>query len=95
MRPAARVASLADLVVIPCRPTAFDLAATGSAVEIVKAVRARAVFVLPPVQLPAAGPGNRRDPRRCSRLRLSGRAGDHQRTAGFHAPWPAGRRHRV
>jgi chromosome partitioning protein len=43
---AARVASLADLVVIPCRPTAFDLAACGSAVEIVKAAKARAVFVL-------------------------------------------------
>jgi chromosome partitioning protein len=43
---AARVASLADLVVIPCRPTAFDLAAAGSAVEIVKAAKARAVFVL-------------------------------------------------
>ena len=43
---AARVASLTDLVVIPCRPTAFDLAAAGSAVEIVKAAEARAVFVL-------------------------------------------------
>jgi len=43
---AARVAALADLVVIPCRPTAFDLAAAGSAVEIVKAAGARAVFVL-------------------------------------------------
>ena len=35
-----------DLVVIPCRPTAFDLAAAGSAVEVVKAAGARAVFVL-------------------------------------------------
>jgi chromosome partitioning protein len=43
---ATRVASLADLVVIPCRPTAFDLAAAGSAVEIVQAAKARAVFVL-------------------------------------------------
>jgi chromosome partitioning protein len=43
---AARIASLADLVVIPCRPTAFDLAAAGSAVEIVRAAKARAVFVL-------------------------------------------------
>ena len=43
---AARVAALADLVVIPCRPTAFDLAAAGSAVEIVRAAGARAVFVL-------------------------------------------------
>jgi chromosome partitioning protein len=32
--------------VIPCRPTAFDLAAAGSAVEIVRAAGARAVFVL-------------------------------------------------
>lgn len=43
---AARIAQAVDLVVIPCRPTAFDLAAAGSAVEIVKAARARAVFVL-------------------------------------------------
>lgn len=43
---AARVAALADLVVIPCRPTAFDLAAVPSAVEIVKAAGVRAVFVL-------------------------------------------------
>lgn len=43
---AARVAALADLVVIPCRPTAFDLAAVPSAVEIVKAAGACAVFVL-------------------------------------------------
>lgn len=43
---AARVVRTADLVVIPCRPTAFDLAAAGSAVEIVNAAQARAVFVL-------------------------------------------------
>jgi chromosome partitioning protein len=43
---AARIAQAVDLVVIPCRPTAFDLAAVGSAVEIVKAAKARAVFVL-------------------------------------------------
>jgi chromosome partitioning protein len=43
---AARVVGAADLVVIPCRPTAFDLAAVGAAVEIVKAASARAVFVL-------------------------------------------------
>jgi chromosome partitioning protein len=43
---AARVVTLADLVVIPCRPTAFDLAATGSAVDIAKAAGARVVFVL-------------------------------------------------
>lgn len=43
---AARVAAMADLVVIPCRPTAFDLAAAGAAVEIVRAARARAAFVL-------------------------------------------------
>jgi chromosome partitioning protein len=43
---ATRVARAVDLVVIPCRPTAFDLAAVGSAVEIVKAANARAVIVL-------------------------------------------------
>jgi chromosome partitioning protein len=43
---AARVAVAADLVIIPCRPTAFDLAAVGAAVEIVQAASARAIFVL-------------------------------------------------
>jgi len=43
---AARVARLADLIVIPVRPTAFDIAAAGSAVDIVQAAGARAVFVL-------------------------------------------------
>lgn len=43
---AAKIATSVDLVVIPCRPTAFDLAAAGSAVEIVKAAKVRAVFVL-------------------------------------------------
>ena len=43
---AVRVAKVADLVVIPCRPTAFDLAAVDSAAEIAKAAGARAVFVL-------------------------------------------------
>ncbi len=43
---AARIAKAVDLVAIPCRPTAFDLAAVGSAVEIVKAAKARGVFVL-------------------------------------------------
>ncbi len=43
---AVRVARAADLVVIPCRPTAFDLAAAGSAVEIATAAKARTVFVL-------------------------------------------------
>ncbi|MEO7560210.1 MAG: ParA family partition ATPase [Nitrosospira sp.] len=43
---AARIAQAVDLVIIPCRPTAFDLAAVGSAVEIVKAAKARGVFVL-------------------------------------------------
>ncbi len=43
---AARIARVADLVAIPCRPTAFDLAAAEGAVRIVKAAGARAVFVL-------------------------------------------------
>ncbi len=43
---AARIAQAVDLVVIPCRPTAFDLVAAGSAVEIVKAASSCAVFVL-------------------------------------------------
>ena len=43
---AARIARAADLVAIPCRPTAFDLAAAEAAVRIVEAAKARAVFVL-------------------------------------------------
>lgn len=43
---AARIAQAVDLVVIPCRPTAFDIAAVGSAVEIVRAASVRAVLVL-------------------------------------------------
>lgn len=43
---AARAAAAADLVVIPCRPTALDLAAVGSAVEIATAAKKPAVFVL-------------------------------------------------
>lgn len=43
---AARIARAADLVVIPCRPTAFDLAAAEGAVRIVKAAKVKAVFVL-------------------------------------------------
>jgi chromosome partitioning protein len=43
---AARVARAVDLVAIPVRPTAFDIAAAGSAVDIVRAAGVRGVFVL-------------------------------------------------
>jgi chromosome partitioning protein len=43
---AASIARAADFVVIPCRPTAFDLAAAGSAAAIVNAAKARGAFVL-------------------------------------------------
>lgn len=43
---AAKIARAADLVVIPCRPTAFDLAAVEAAVRIIRAANAKAVFVL-------------------------------------------------
>ena len=43
---AARVARAADLVLIPCRPTAFDLAAAGSAVDILRAAEVPAAFIL-------------------------------------------------
>jgi chromosome partitioning protein len=43
---AASVARAADFVLVPCRPTAFDLATASAAVAIVKAARARAAFVL-------------------------------------------------
>jgi chromosome partitioning protein len=43
---AGRIARAADLVVIPCRPSAFDIAAAEGAVRIITAAGARAVFVL-------------------------------------------------
>lgn len=43
---ATRIVRAVDLVAIPVRPTAFDIAAAGSAVDIVKAAGVRAVFVL-------------------------------------------------
>ena len=43
---ATRVARAVDGVVIPCRPTAFDRAAAGNAVDIIKAAGTPAVFVL-------------------------------------------------
>jgi chromosome partitioning protein len=43
---AARIARAVDLVLIPCRPTAFDIAAAESAVDIVKAAKVSAAFVL-------------------------------------------------
>ena len=43
---AARIARSVDLVVIPCRPTAFDLAAVSNAVGIVRASKKKAVLVL-------------------------------------------------
>jgi len=43
---AARIARAVDLVVIPVRPSAFDVAAAGSAVDIARAAGVRAVFVL-------------------------------------------------
>jgi chromosome partitioning protein len=51
---AAQVAALSDLLVIPCRPTAFDLVAAGRTVEMVRALHIRAVFVLSacPVRAP-------------------------------------------
>jgi len=43
---AASIARAADLVAIPCRPTAFDLAAVEGAVRIAKAAGVKAAFVL-------------------------------------------------
>jgi chromosome partitioning protein len=43
---AAKIALAVDLIVIPCRPTAFDLAAVGNAVEIVRAAKTKTVLVL-------------------------------------------------
>jgi chromosome partitioning protein len=54
---AARIARAADLVLIPCRPTALDLAAVESAVMIAKAAKVPAAFVLSacPVRAPETG----------------------------------------
>lgn len=43
---ASRIAQKADLVAIPVRPSAFDIAAAGNAVEIARAAGAKTVFVL-------------------------------------------------
>ncbi len=43
---AAQAIAMADLIVLPCRPTAFDLAAIGGAVSIANAARKPAAFVL-------------------------------------------------
>jgi chromosome partitioning protein len=43
---AASIARAADLIAIPCRPTAFDLAAVEGAVRIAKAAGVKAAFVL-------------------------------------------------
>ena len=43
---AAAIAAQVDLIVIPVRPSAFDIAAAGNAVEIAKAAGTKTVFVL-------------------------------------------------
>lgn len=43
---AVQAALVGDLILIPCRPTAFDLAAIGAAVNIVKASQKKAAFIL-------------------------------------------------
>lgn len=43
---ATKIAREVDLVVIPCRPTAFDIAAVANAVKIIKAANVKFVFVL-------------------------------------------------
>ena len=43
---ASQIVRQAELVLIPCRPTAFDLTAASSSAEIAKAARRRAAFVL-------------------------------------------------
>ncbi len=43
---AARIARTSGLIIIPCRPTAFDLAAVEASVRIVQAAKATAVLVL-------------------------------------------------
>ncbi|WP_086014494.1 ParA family partition ATPase [Thiothrix nivea] len=43
---ASRIAQIADLIAIPVRPSAFDIAAAGNAVEIARAAGTKTVFVL-------------------------------------------------
>lgn len=40
------IARIVDLVIVPCRPTAFDLAAVSKTVDILRANKVAAVFVL-------------------------------------------------
>lgn len=81
---AARVARAADLVLIPCRPTAFDLAAAGSAVDILRAAETPAAFILSacPLRAPEIVETSYRAYRS---LRIACRAGRNYRTAGFRA----------
>jgi chromosome partitioning protein len=87
---ASQVALRSDLLVIPCRPTAFDLVAVGRAVDMVRALSRQAVFVLSacPVRAPEVEesrtvlrtyglpvfPGQISDRRAYSRAISSGRA---------------------
>jgi chromosome partitioning protein len=41
-----RLARAADLILIPCRPTSFDLSAVASTVDIVRASQTRAIVIL-------------------------------------------------
>jgi chromosome partitioning protein len=43
---ASHIVLQADLVLIPCRPTAFDLTAASSSADLAKAARRKAVFIL-------------------------------------------------
>ena len=67
---AARIARSVDLVVIPCRPTAFDLAAVSNAVEIVRASKKKAVLVLS--ACPFRSPRDCRDQDGARRVRTAG-----------------------
>ena len=66
---ASQIAKRADLVLIPVRPAAFDLAAVPAAVEIVRAAKVQGAFVLSacPFRAPEIG-----DTRGAEALRLAG-----------------------
>jgi chromosome partitioning protein len=61
------VASTADLLLIPCRPSAFDLVAISSSVQIAKAAKCNAAFVLNGV--------NHRSPEYSEAIKVLGRHG--------------------
>ena len=92
-RTALRAAKAADFVMIPCRPSQFDIEAIGATLDLCELAKRPAIIVLNAAPIPVprgrGGPGCRAQPRgycvRCDRTRAGG-------TAPLHARWPSCRR---